>query len=133
MTRASGKRQATNRADALLRLRDAREFHDVGSTVRATKPKAAITLFVHAGIAASDALCGMNLGEYWRGDSHVGATNLLGDVTPDGKELARLLRALLGMKDESQYSTRTFNNSEAVRAERASLALIVAAETRAAR
>jgi hypothetical protein len=75
----------------------------------------------------------MALGEYWRGDSHLGATNLLGDVTPDGRDLARSLRALLGMKDESQYSTRTFSGSEAIRAERASLALITAAETRAAR
>ncbi|HSV38410.1 MAG TPA: hypothetical protein VLI04_06570 [Nocardioidaceae bacterium] len=133
MTRGSGKRQVTNRADALLRLRDAREFHEVGSTVRTTKPKTAITLFVHAGIAASDAICGMAHGEYWRGDSHLGATNLLGDVTPDGKKLAKSLRALLGMKDESQYSTRIFSDSEAVRAERASLALIAAAETRAAR
>lgn len=133
MTRTSGKRQVTNRADALLRLRDAREFHEVGSAVRVTKPKTAITLFVHAGIAASDAICGMALGEYWRGDSHVGATNLLGDVTPGGRELARSLRTLLGMKDESQYTSRTFGDSEAIRAERASLTLITAAETRAAR
>lgn len=133
MSRQSGKRQATNRADALLRLRDAREFHEVGSSVRATKPKAAITLFVQAGIAASDAICGMALGEYWRGGSHTGATSLLGDVTPDGNELAKSLRTLLGMKDESQYSTRTFSDSEAIRAERASLVLIAAAETSAVR
>jgi len=48
----------------------------------------------------------MALGEYWRGDSHTGATGLLGEVTPDGKDLAKALRTLLGMKDESQYSTR---------------------------
>lgn len=133
MTRASSKRQATNRADALLRLRDAREFHEVGSLVRATKPKAAITLFVQAGVAASDAVCGMTLGEYWRGDSHAGATSLLGDVTPNGTDLAKALRTLLGMKDGAQYSTRTFSDSEVVRAERASLALIAAAESRSAR
>lgn len=133
VTRATGKTQATTRPDALLRLRDAREFHEVGSLVRDAKPKAAITLFVQAGIAASDAICGMALGEYWRGDSHTGATSLLGEVTPGGKELARSLRTLLGMKDESQYSTRTFRDAEAIRAERASAALIAGAETRAIR
>lgn len=79
MSRASGKRQATNRADALLRLRDAREFHEAGSEVQSTRPKAAISLYVQAGIAATDAICGMVLGEYWRGDQHVGATTLLSE------------------------------------------------------
>lgn len=127
------KTAADQPADALLRLRDAREFLEVGSPVRDTKPKAAITLFVQPGIAASDAICGMTLGEYWRGDSHAGATSLLGDVTPNGRELAKSLRTLLGMKDGAQYSTRTFSASEAVRAERAVLAWIAAGEARSAR
>ena len=49
MSRASGKTQPTTRADALLRLRDAREFHEVGASVRASTPKSAISLFVQAG------------------------------------------------------------------------------------
>ena len=133
MNRASGKRQKTHRADALLRLRDAREFHGAGDDVRDTKPKAAISLFVQAGIAASDAVCGIALGEYWRGDQHLGATTLLSEVTPDGKDLAKSLRVLLGMKDQAQYSSRSFGDGELIRAERASLALLTAADTRAAR
>lgn len=132
MSRASGKRQQTTRGDALLRLRDAREFHQVGASVRAATPKSAISLFVQAGIAASDAVCGMALGEYWRGDAHSGAISLLSDVSPNGKELGKHLGTLLGMKDGAQYSTRIFNDSEALRAERASAALLAAAEARAA-
>lgn len=133
MSRASGRRQTTNRADALLRLRDAREFHEAGDEVRATRPKAAVSLYVQAGIAASDAICGLALGEYWRGDQHTGATALLSDVTPSGKDLARSLRVLLGIKDQAQYSSRAFGDGEVVRAERVSLALLTATESRAAR
>lgn len=133
MSRASGKTQATTRADALLRLRDAREFHQVAVGVRPTATKSAISLFVQAGIAASDAICGMALGEYWRGEAHSGATKLLGEVTPGGRSLAKSLGTLLTMKDGAQYSTRLFNESEALRAERASAALLADAEARAIR
>lgn len=133
MSRASGKTQPTTRADALLRLRDAREFHEVGATVRASTPKSAISLFVQGGIAASDAICGMALGEYWRGDAHAGAIKLMGEVSPDGKTLSKSLATLLTIKDAAQYSSRMFNDTEAVRAERASAALLAAAEKRAAR
>lgn len=132
MSRASGKSQPTTRADALLRLRDAREFHEVAASVRAETPKSAISLFVQAGIASSDAICGMALGEYWRGDAHAGAIRLIGEVSPDGKALAKSLGTLLTIKDAAQYSTRVFSASEAVRAERASWTLLAAGEKRAA-
>ena len=97
--------------------------------MRTIKTKAAISLYVQAGIASSDAICGMALGKYWRNDQHLGATTLLSDVMPDGKDLSKSLRILLGMKDQAQYSSRTFGDGEMLRAERADLALLTAAES----
>lgn len=133
MSRAKGKTQPTDRADALRRLRDAREFHEAGVSLRDTAPKPAISLFVQAGIAASDALCGLALGEYWRGDAHLGATRLLSETGEDGKSAARALRTLLGFKDGVQYTSASFNTAEVLRAERCSAAILTSAERRAGR
>lgn len=74
------------------RLRKARQFLDAAVTIRdfaddeASIGDAFVTLCVHAGIAAADAICCYALGEHARGDSHQEALQLLKKVKPDGAE-----------------------------------------------
>ncbi|WP_440712785.1 hypothetical protein [Gordonia sp. FQ] len=70
---------------------DVLELADVHTDVA----DAAVTLFVHAGIAAADAICAAALGKYARGQDHGEAVGLLNSVDP---ESARALNTLLGMK-----------------------------------
>src|ERR1700690_1142442 len=60
-------------------------------------------LAVLAGIAASDAICCVRLGQRHRGDDHRGAAELLRSATPDGAELASTLLRLLDLKDAAHY------------------------------
>jgi hypothetical protein len=70
---------------------------------RSEMPGVAAGLSVLAGIAASDAICALRLGEIHRGESHREACDLLRGATPDGKRLASTLLKLLDIKDEAHY------------------------------
>lgn len=63
----------------------------------------AVGLAILAGIAASDALCGLRLGYVHRGEDHRAAADLLQQATPDGAKLAADLRRLLSLKDAAHY------------------------------
>ncbi|MDR0342011.1 MAG: hypothetical protein LBI49_02660 [Nocardiopsaceae bacterium] len=60
-------------------------------------------LAVLAGIAASDAACCAALRMRARGQDHGQAARLLGEITPDGTEMARDLVRLLAIKDDAHY------------------------------
>jgi hypothetical protein len=60
-------------------------------------------LAILAGIAASDAICGLRLGRIHRGDDHRGAQDLLQGAAPDGPKLATNLGRLLSLKDAAHY------------------------------
>jgi hypothetical protein len=70
-------------------------------------------LAVLAGIAASDAICCLRLGQRSRGHDHTEATALLRQATPDGDELAIRLERLLGLKDTSQYGVSLVSAADA--------------------
>jgi hypothetical protein len=60
-----------------------------------------VTLCVHAGIAASDAICCARLGQHAQGDDHNEAVALLSKAdNPSAKHL----RVLLSMKTKAGYS-----------------------------
>ncbi|QYB00722.1 hypothetical protein I1A62_03285 (plasmid) [Rhodococcus sp. USK10] len=84
---------------------------------------AVVTLWVHAGIAASDVICCARLGKHAQGEDHKDAVTLLGSVDP---ATAKHLSVLLGLKTRSGY-TDTPTSTESKRAERAAEALIEAA------
>jgi hypothetical protein len=63
-------------------------------------------LAVLAGIAASDAICGIRLRCIHRGDDHSGAQDLLRRATGDGSKLAAYLGRLLSVKDAAQYDAQ---------------------------
>lgn len=79
-------------ADSVLEERGRDEYLNV-----------AAGLAILAGIAASDAICGIRLGYVHRGDDHRRAQDLLGTATPDGQKLATNLGRLLGLKDAAHY------------------------------
>lgn len=76
------------------RLKKAEPFYTAAATIRDLAAAeedvgdAYVTLCVHAGIAASDAICCAALGEHAQGESHVEAVQLLRRVRPDGASSA---------------------------------------------
>jgi hypothetical protein len=68
---------------------------------------------VLAGIAASDAICCVRIGERSRGEDHHEALALLARATPDGPQLAQGLERLLSIKDQSHYGIELVSSSRA--------------------
>jgi hypothetical protein len=105
--RPPGRTQHCSAGDARKRLRDAEAQLDLaGLAGRQSSPeerKAAASCAVIAGIAASDAACCKALGERSRSQDHRDAVALLRQVAPGGREAARSLDRLLGLKDQAQY------------------------------
>lgn len=108
------------KAQQFLRVaNDARELahdEDVGD--------AAVTLYVHAGIAAADALCARALGKYAQGSDHQHAIQLLASVAP---EAANALKVLLSMKTRAAYGAEQVSPSALLRAQRSAQSLVLTA------
>lgn len=126
-------------AIAIGRLQRAEQFLDAATTIRefasdeADVADAFVTMLVHAGIAASDAICCRVLGEHARGDDHNQATDLIGRVRPDGAELANALGVLLGAKTRAGYGHESVDAGTRMRCRRAAERLVQAARDRALR
>jgi hypothetical protein len=103
-------------AGAVLGERDAGEYRNV-----------AAGLSVLAGIAASDAICGIRLGKVHRGEDHRGAADLLQQATPDGAKLAADLRRLLNLKDAAHYGVLVVSSRNATDARRWAAKLVARA------
>lgn len=69
------------------------------------------SLAVLAGIAASDAICGAEVGER-AGENHADAVKLLRQCAPKSSAASQLQR-LLDAKSESQYSSRLVTTTRA--------------------
>lgn len=92
-----------------------------------------VTLCVHAGIAASDVICCVALGQHARGEDHQEAIALLPRVAPGGNDLADALSVLLGMKTRAGYGDSTVTADQVKRAERAAKRLLDGARQRRTR
>jgi hypothetical protein len=118
------------------RLRKAEQFVDAAETVREFADDemdvadAYVTLCVHAGIAAADVICCVSLGMHTVGESHSEALALLESVRPDGSELAKSLRTLLGMKTRAGYAAEPVAAEDRKRAQRQTERLVRAARDR---
>jgi hypothetical protein len=118
------------------RLAKAEQFLEVAMTVRnladdeADVGDALVTLWVHAGIAASDVICCKALGHFVQGDDHLQAIAELSKVTPDGKQLGNDLRALLQMKTRAGYGAASVTADQRKRAWRRAESLVEAARSR---
>jgi hypothetical protein len=119
------------------RLRKAEQFLRAASVVRESTGDegdvgdAYVTLCVHAGIAAADAICCAALKEHAQGESHAEAVQLVKRVRPDGAALARALETLLGMKTRAGYGAQAATAAERRRAQRSAEKLLRAARDRA--
>ena len=89
-----------------------------------------VTLCVHCGVAAADAICCIALGEHVQGDDHNQAVTHVSKVRPDGAKLGTALRTLLGMKTRAGYSHEHIGTTECTRAQRAAERLLKAARER---
>lgn len=85
---------------------------------------AAVTLFVHAGIAAADVICCAHLAEHALGESHSDAIALLRTVNVGA---AKHLSVLLGLKTRAGYSAERTSPQNVTRARRAAAHLVDAA------
>lgn len=109
------------------RLRKSGQFLDAASLIADLADEEAeiadvyVTLCVHAGIAASDAICCARLGQYAHGEDHSEAVDLLSAADNSS---AKHLRVLLGMKTKAGYSHQRATADEAKRAGRAAEELV---------
>jgi hypothetical protein len=112
------------------RLSKAEQFADAAQTIfdfadeTEDVADAYVTLCVHAGIAAADAICCARLGRYARGENHADAVALLRQVDADA---ARELNSLLSMKTLAGYSHMSVSAERVRRASRSMDALVTAA------
>lgn len=115
------------------RLRKAIQFLDAANLVHDSDDgggtDAYVTLCVHAGIAAADAICCARLGQHAQGDSHQDAVELL--RTAD-KGAAGHLGTLLSMKSKVAYGYTPATDDDRKRAGRAAEALTETARRAAA-
>jgi hypothetical protein len=94
------------------------------------KNNAAINNYVHAGIAAADAVCCFELKAHSLGDDHRQAIAQLRRVKPDGPKLGQYLGVLLDLKTKAGYGSKPLSDTAAKRAERAAVALVQAGRAR---
>jgi hypothetical protein len=104
----SPRMAASTRSDSEIRCRTSAAYLEVaelvlGEPIREEFLSVAAGLAVLAGIAASDAICGIRLGSRYRGDNHRDAAGVLETATRDGADLANALSRLVDLKDEAHY------------------------------
>lgn len=105
-------------AQARARREQARAFLDVADTVldeatEATELHVAAALAVLAAIAATDAICGLRLRRYARGQDHTQAVTLLETVDLPDSTLPAKLRRILSAKDNAYYSPSLMSRTDA--------------------
>jgi hypothetical protein len=112
----------------LGRLKKAVEFLDAALLIDADMPDAAVSLFVNAGIAAGDVICGVRLGIYAASENHNEAVALLGKADRKADAGAeKHLRALLNVKSKVSYTHQPATSDERKRSRRAAEVLVEAA------
>ncbi|MDO5513073.1 hypothetical protein [Corynebacterium sp.] len=79
------------------------------------------SLYVHAGIAAADAICAKSLGVHAKGPDHRQAVRLLAEVN---KSAANKLELLLSLKTRAEYGHESISSTQLIQARRAAAHLI---------
>ena len=109
MARQTAKRQNIDRPAIQARLADALKFLEAAQPFveddSVSSWKVAGSNAVNAGIAASDVICGVLLGECSRNGNHKDAVALLVEATQPDAAPRRHLTALLADKSNYQYGT----------------------------
>ena len=118
---------------ARTRRAQARAFLDVAEMVleepaTQSETHVAAALAVLAAIAATDAICGLRVGQYSRGQDHDQAAELLASVDVGDRSLPIKLRRVLASKDVVHYSPRLIAKGDAQGLVRNAAALVETAE-----
>lgn len=130
--RRSGRVVTCAPAECRARRDQARAFLDAAELVLTEDRReahVAAALAVLAGIAAADAICGLSLGKWSRGQDHAQAASLLGKVALRDQTLPTKLRRLLADKDAAHYSSTLITVEKAKAMVRQATALLAEAET----
>jgi hypothetical protein len=131
VTKAAGRTADCGPEIRRGRLAKARQFLAAADTVLIFSDDdldlsdAYVTLCVHAGIAAADAICCALLGKHAIGESHGDAVGLLETAS---KDAARHLDTLLKLKTRSGYGATPSTSAARRQAGRAAAALLEVAE-----
>lgn len=131
--RHAGRTATCTPAEGRARRGQARAFLDVAELVLTEDRReahVAAALAVLAGIAAADAICGLSLGRWSRGQDHKQAVDLLGEVALRDITLPAKLRRLLADKDTVHYSAALISVDRAKAMVRQATALLAEADTR---
>jgi len=111
--RREQRTEAGSRAEATIRLNQARKFREVADFVQGAEAdipasaSVAASLAVLAGIAASDAACWGALGKRSRSQNHRDAADLLKQIEPGGPAAAKAFIRLIDLKDTAHYGLIT--------------------------
>lgn len=133
-----GRSRSCGDAEARQRMARAREFIEVADLAMSEQDpadhshvysSAAASLAVLAGIAAADAACCKALGKRSKADSHREATQLLEQIAPGGKDAAKDLAVLIGLKDRAQYGAMALGDNDLKKVVRRAEKLCTFAET----
>ncbi|MDY7541790.1 hypothetical protein [Cryobacterium sp. 5B3] len=137
MARQTSKRQSMDRAAIQARLADARKFLDAAEMFVAEDDvsswKVAGSNAVHAGIAASDVICGVVLSECSRSGNHIDAVAVLVEATQPDTAPRKHLNALLADKSGYQYGSASVRQDAARALVEHAAKLVGEAERRAKR
>lgn len=131
--RPSGRVVTCTPAEGRSRRSQARAFLEVADlalTDDRNEAHVAAALAVLAGIAASDAICGLSLGKWSRSQDHKQAADLLSTVALRDTTLPTKLRRLLADKDAVHYSPSLITVERAKTMVRQAAALIAEADLR---
>ncbi|MGL4174762.1 MAG: hypothetical protein ACRCSN_01695 [Dermatophilaceae bacterium] len=129
--RASGRVVTCTPAECRARRDQARAFLDVAELVLTEERReahVAAALAVLAGIAAADAICGLKLKKWSRGQGHAQAVSLLEDVALRDPTLPAKFRRLLADKDAAHYSSSLITVEKARAMVRQAAALLAEAD-----
>jgi hypothetical protein len=131
--RGSSRVTSCTLAEARAGRAQAKAFIDVaemvlGEPATQTDPQVAAALAVLAAIAATDAICGLQLGRYSRGQDHDKAAMLLGTVDLPDHTLPTKLRRVFASKDNVRSSPHLISETDAQALVRQARALVDAAE-----
>jgi len=130
--RSTGRVTTCTPAEARSRRAQARAFLDAAELVLTEdqhEAHVAAALAVLAGIAAADAICGIRLGMWSRGQDHEQAVRLLRDVALNDAALPSKLARLLADKDATHYSPNLITIAKAKTLVRYASSLLEEAES----
>lgn len=118
--RADAKDAALRRARAIDFWQSAEDLSELGGD-----PNSMASLYILAGIAASDAICASKLGEHSIGENHADALAVLRRADPS---LVASLQRLLSRKTEAGYGGAAVSTQRLAELRRAAERLVQAAQ-----